>query len=216
MTAEAARPERTRALVATLAGLACVALTILLLDRPVSTLMHTLHRPVWTTWLTYIADVPNTASVLVLAGAGLAWFCGWRPGYVGRILIAVCLATLAATEAKDVLKLTFGRTWPETWTNNNPSWITNHVFGFAPFHGGNGWGSFPSGHTTAITAPCAVLWRTVPRLRPLWTALPLLVVVGLLGSDFHWLGDCVGGALLAIGIANVTVAYVAAREPGPS
>ncbi len=212
MNVEAVKPEHRRALITTIAGLACIALSILLLDRPVATLVHTLQRPVWAVWLTYIAEGPNMASVVGLAAAGVAWLCGWRPGHAGRILIAVCLATLAATEAKDVLKLGFGRTWPETWTNNNPSWITNHVFGFFPFHGGNGWASFPSGHTTAITAPCAVLWRTVPRLRPLWAALPALVVVGLIGSDFHFLADCLAGAFLAIGVANVTVGTVVSKQ----
>ncbi len=211
MIVESATQDRRRAFIMSFAGLASIALSILLLDRPVATLVHMLQRPAWAVWLTYIADVPNTACVLGLAVAGAAWLCGWRPGRAGRILIAVCLATLAATEAKDVLKFSFGRTWPETWTNKNPSWITNHVFGFFPFHGGNGWASFPSGHTTAITAPCAVLWRCVPRLRPVWAALPVLVVAGLVGSDFHFVSDCVAGALLAIGIANATVGYVAER-----
>jgi hypothetical protein len=40
----------------------------------------------------------------------------------------------------------FGRTWPESWLGDNPSWIRDDVFGFFPFHGGRGWESFPSGH----------------------------------------------------------------------
>ncbi len=201
---EAASPtslSHRTALASTGIGLACVLLSMLLLDRPLATLVHTLHRPTWCVRLTWIADVPDPAAVVGLAGAGIAWLAGWRPGRAGRVLLAVCLATLAASAAKDVLKFALGRTWPETWVSNNPSWIANHVFGFHPFHGGPGWASFPSGHTTVISAPCAVLWRALPRARLLWAALPVLVMVGLLGSDFHFLSDCMAGALLGVAVA---------------
>jgi hypothetical protein len=80
------------------------------------------------------------------------------------------------------LKLAFGRTWPETWTNRtNPSWIDNGVFGFFPFHGGSGWGSFPS-VIQPSPAAMAVLWcaaATADLLDPV-----ALVVVGLMGAIF--------------------------------
>ncbi len=184
------------------AGLLAVVLAYALLDRPIATAAHVLHRPHWCVWLTWIADVPGPASVLGLAAGGGAWLAGWKPGLWGRVLLAACVATLAASAAKDVLKFAFGRPWPETWVANNPSWIGTHTYGLFPFHGGAGWASFPSGHTTVITAPCAALW-SVRLLRPLLAALPALVVVGLLGCDFHFLSDCVAGGLLgaAFGMA---------------
>ena len=197
----------------TLAALA-VAASVLLLDRPVATAMHALHRPAWCVWLTWIADVPVPGAVLALAGAGIAWLCGWRPGAAGRVLLAACIATLTADAAKDVLKHGFGRLWPETWVQNNPSWITNHRYGFAPFHGGPGWASFPSGHTTVITAPCAVAWRhTGGAFRPVWAALPSLVATGLLGADFHFLGDCIAGALLGLVCAVCVDASICSAPP---
>ena len=101
-----------------------------------------------------------------------------------------------------MLKLAFGRPWPETWVNNNPSWIGTHTYGFRPFHGGAGWASFPSGHTTAITAPCAAIWPQAGRWRPALVALPCLVAAGLIGADFHFVGDCIAGALLGIASAG--------------
>ena len=205
--------ERRRAGIVTVAGLVAVALCILLVDRPVADFAHALHRPVWCVWLTWIADVPAPASGAGLAGCGLAWLFGWRPGPLGRVVLAVCLATLAADAAKDVLKVAFGRTWPETWVGGNPSWINQHVYGFFPFHGGAGWASFPSGHVTVIAAPCTVLWRCWPQLRVIWAGLVVAVIVGLIGADFHFLSDCLAGGLLGTAVASAVLAYPSAGQP---
>jgi membrane-associated phospholipid phosphatase len=203
--------RRTPALVA--ASLVCVALSVWLLDRPIADWAHALHRPAWCVWLTWIADIPAPAAVLALAGAGVAWLCGWRPGPSGRLLLTVCITTLAAIEAKDVLKLAFGRPWPETWVNNNPSWIGTHAYGFHPFHGGAGWASFPSGHTTSITAPCAAIWPSNRHWRPALAALPCLVAMGLIGADFHFLSDCLAGGLLGIASAAAVRAATGSAPP---
>ena len=192
-------------------GLLCMLIAYFLADQPIADFAHTLHRPRWCLWLTWIADVPGPAATIGLAAAGVAWLAGWRPGLAGRLLLAACFATLAASAAKDALKYAFGRPWPETWVNNNPSWIGTHTYGLFPFHGGPGWASFPSGHTTVITAPCAALWRGVPHwARPLLALLPALVALGLLGCDFHFLSDCLAGALLGLalglGLAGITQA----------
>ncbi len=189
-------PQRT-ALICLLIGLLAVAISMLWLDRPISSWSHAmLHKPGWCKMLTRLADVPVPASLIGLIGAGIAWLAGWRPGPAGRIVLAIFLASLAADSAKDLLKFAFGRPWPETWVNNNPSWIDTHFFGFVPFHGGPGFAAFPSGHTTRIATPCAILWRRAPRLWPLWAALPAAVIIGLIGCDYHFLSDCIAGLLV--------------------
>ncbi len=167
-------------------------------DRAVSSWVFTeLHRPVVFIRLTQIIEPLPPLAGLVLALAGLAALAGWRPGYWGRVAITTCVALLVAITIKDELKYAFGRTWPETWlTPANPSWISDQAFGFSPFHGGQGWGSFPSGHMTVITAPVAVLWQALPRLRVIWLALPILVAAGLLGADYHFLSDIIAGSYL--------------------
>jgi membrane-associated phospholipid phosphatase len=186
----------------TAAGLAAIILSYFLLDRPIANFAHTLHKPAWCLWLTWIADVPVPAAIAGLTGAGIAWLTGWRPGTLGRILLAAGYATLAATILKDVLKFAAGRPWPETWINHNPSWIGTHTYGFFPFHGGAGWGSFPSGHTAVVSAPCAALWRHTRTWRPLLAALPALVMLGLLGCNFHFLSDALAGALLGLAVGT--------------
>jgi membrane-associated phospholipid phosphatase len=201
------------------AGLFClilIDLSIAFLDRPLSSWSHEhFHDVVGFVWLTWIAEVPAPLAAIVLIGVGVAAVCGWRPGRWGRVLIACGLATVAALAIKEQLKFAFGRTWPETWTHDNPSWIGNGVFGFEPFHGGPGWTSFPSGHTTAIAAPMAVLWHTLPRWRWLWATMVGLVAIGLLGADYHWLSDTIAGAYLggAVGFGILSLLSPAAPAP---
>ncbi len=105
------------------------------------------------------------------------------------------LAVFVAIGAKDMLKIAFGRTWPETFTCGNPSFIRDAAYGFAPFHGGQGWASFPSGHDMVVFAAAGCLWVLLPRLRTLYMLAAVLVSVGLLVADFHWLSDIVAGGL---------------------
>src|SRR6478609_2604725 len=160
------------------AFVACVVLTILsiaFVDRAVSSWSHaTLRQTEPFVWLTHIIDPFVPAASIGLLGAAIAAVFGWRPGPVGRTIVALCIAVLIATIFKDELKYLFGRTWPETWVGNNPSWIHDRIYRFEPLHGGKGWTSFPSGHMATIAAPCTVLWMLAPRVwRWLWASLIL-------------------------------------------
>ncbi|MTJ84257.1 MAG: phosphatase PAP2 family protein [Telmatospirillum sp.] len=195
------------------AGVLLILLLVLFADRPFADWSYgTLHRPQLFVWMTHIVDPVPVIAVLGLGIQAVALLCGWRPGPLGRAAIAVCLAVLVGMAVKEVLKNAVGRTWPETWTNGNPSWIRDRVFSVDPFHGGNGWASFPSGHTTVITAPMAVLWFAIPRWRILWTVPVLLVAIGLLGCDYHWPSDIVGGWL--VGVAAAVGALAILRPAG--
>jgi len=122
---------------------------------------------------------------------------------------------LVSAAIKDQLKYAFGHPWPETWVDDNPSWIKNGAYGFFPFHGRAGWSSFPSGHMTEVTAPVAVLWARLPRWR-LVLVLPVLVVaVGLFGADYHFVGDMVAGVYLgaACGAGILAVMRTPAAAP---
>jgi len=200
--------------------LLAITLSICWLDRPLSTWSHDhLHGVAGLVWLTWIAEPIPLIAMLGLVGVGGATLLGYQLGPRGRLLLALCLAALVAIELKELLKFAAGRTWPETWINGNPSWIGNQEFGFSPFHGGPGWASFPSGHTTSITAVAAVLWQGIPRWRWLWATLVGLVALGLLGADYHWLSDVLGGVYLGAVIGLTLHALIAQaparREPEP-
>jgi membrane-associated phospholipid phosphatase len=201
-----------RVLLALVGAAALVPLSILFLDRPIASWSHDhLHGIVEFHWLTWIVDPLVPAAIAILAAAGLAALFGWRPGRWSRLAIACCIAALVAVTIKESLKYGFGRTWPETWTNGNPSWIGNGTYGFWPFHGGQGWASFPSGHMTLISAPIAVLWLELKRLRIVWAGLVALVAIGLFGSDYHFLGDMIAGTYLGAA-CGVSVAALMIRR----
>jgi len=192
------------------AALACallVGIAIVWLDRPIATFVHAqIQNKTIFDQMQKLPEILPGAAAVILAGLVLAAAVGWRGGAACEVLVRCSISLLAAAAIKDQLKFLFGRTWPETWINNNPSFIKDGVFGFFPLHGGLGWASFPSGHMTAITSVLAVLWLRWPRLRWLWALLWLDVVVGLLGADYHWLSDIVAGSFL-----GAAVGVVAAR-----
>jgi membrane-associated phospholipid phosphatase len=113
-------------------------------------------------------------------------------------LLRICCAILIAAVLKEELKWVFGRTWPETWikSNPNPSFFGDGTYGFFPFHGGQGYASFPSGHTTVMSAFAGALWFIAPKCRWIGLVLVIAVVIGLLGADYHWLSDILAGAVL--------------------
>ncbi len=114
--------------------------------------------------------------------------------------MSLCLSVFAAVAINSVAKMVFGRTWPESWLGDNPSFIRDGVFGFFPFHGGPGWGSFPSGHTTVVAAPATILWIVWAELRMAWAAVVAVVILGLIGANYHFVSDTIGGLYLGAGI----------------
>ena len=204
MRAGAGAPSRLA-----MAALSCVVLTgvsIAFVDRPLALLMHGLfHRSHWLLPLAGIGQIPlSLAGPALIVAAIAAWF-GWRPGHRGWTAIGCAVAVVIATSCKDVLKEACGRTWPEPWLGNNPSLIGNGAYGFSPFHGGEGWASFPSGHTAAIGAVAGVLWSRAPRLRWLWALLVALTAAGLVGDTYHFLGDVIAGGYLGFACGRATL-----------
>lgn len=183
-------------------------------DRPIAYFMHKeLERPA------LLAQLPRISEWLVGAASVVFVLLGLR-GLTGRPLarleavILVCgLSIIISAALKNELKLMFGRTWPETWIGNNPSLIRDGVYGFFFFHGGRGYESFPSGHTAAVCAGMSVLWLCYPRWRALYAVVVGLVVVGLLGSDFHFLGDIVAGGF--VGASTGWLAVLMWEAGGP-
>jgi membrane-associated phospholipid phosphatase len=185
-----------------------VALSYEWLDRPIAVYVHAeFHGVKALPWLT---RVPEGLAILTLA---IFIVMGWRVA-LGRHLsraesvFLVCgVSLVVAIAIKDQLKFAFGRTWPETWINNNLSLIRNNVYGFNPFHGGVGYSSFPSGHTTATCAVMSVLWICYPKFRAIYVLLIAAVGIGLIGADYHFLSDVVAGGFLGLSTGWITVSF---------
>ncbi len=189
------------------------ALSYYFLDRQLAAVMHAhTHSEPFFIWLTYIAaPLAPIASILAAFVGARALARGSLTNTESALLRASCAILIAGVlthELKDV----FGRTWPETWVNNNPSYFGNGTYGFFPFHGGQGYRSFPSGHTTAIAAAAGAAWYLWPKLRWLGAALSLAVAIGLMGADYHWLSDIMAGGTVGVS-TGVAAAKIGRGNP---
>jgi membrane-associated phospholipid phosphatase len=176
-----------------------VVVSYLWLDRPIALFVHAQLQGI--DLFSKLTHIPDALALLGLAVVAVVVWHGVSGQPLSKFLTVVTLSGLslaAAVIVKDQLKLAFGRTWPETWVRNNPSFIRDGVYGFFPFHDGPGYASFPSGHTTAICTVMTVLWLCYPRYRALYALTMAAVAIGLVGANFHFLSDVIAGGFLGI------------------
>lgn len=202
-----------RWLLALLLTAVAVVICYLSLDRPLALLAHA-HSGRRETFasLTYVPDLLIPLAAAAFVGFGL-WALAGRPFSQPLTAGALCSVSLIVAETiKAQLKYVFGRLWPETWVGNNPSFIHDGAYGFNFFHGGQGYASFPSGHTAATCALISVLWILYPRLRPLYTFAVLAVAIGLIGANYHFLSDVIAGGFVGSSTGWMTVALWRTRQ----
>ena len=191
----------SRALYVTLiAVLVCTGLVVVcyfFVDRPVARLVydHKLDRFEFLKVLTYPPPWVQAWSpaIIVLLIAVRAFFP--LPRFLYAIFLA-CLSLIIADQFRTSLGDVCGRYWPETWFNNNPSFIGTGAYGFHPFQSGDDVGSFPSGHAARILGFVTVFWLTIPLGRLLYALLALPMLVALVGMNYHFVGDVIAGSFL--------------------
>ena len=96
---------------------------------------------------------------------------------------------------------------------NNPSFIRDGVYGFHFMHAGEGYNSFPSGHTASACAVLSVLWFWYPSLRAIWIISGLAVGAGLVGLNYHFLSDVIAGAFVGLSMGWLMTAIWAVASP---
>jgi len=177
------------------------------LDRPIALFVHQElpHRArTAVVPLTHIPDPLIPAAVIVFVGLGLWALAGRALAPLPAAMVMCSLSVTMVQAFKNMLKFVFGRTWPETWIDNNPSFIRDGVYGFHWFHSGGSYESFPSGHMAATCAVLSVLWICYPRLKPLYLLAGLAVAVGLIGADYHFLSDVIAGSFVGVTTGWIT------------
>ncbi len=127
-----------------------------------------------------------------------------------HLAMTLAIASLVRLGAKAL----FGRTWPQTWVDNNPSWISDRLEGFHPFAEGLAYNSFPSGHALFTFALASVFWYHFPRFCSLWVAAMLGVFIGQLAQNFHYLGDLLGGSVIGILCAHLVIGLSLSVQQG--
>lgn len=192
---------------ALLIGALAVVVCYLTVDRPVSHFVHDHHlsRLQVFQWLTLPPPILQAWSPAILI------FClilrAMRPACrAALVAIAACVGLVVADQFKESMALVFGRSWPETWIDNNPSLIGDGTFDFHWLHGSPKYASFPSGHMARVGAAVAAYWIAYPRLKILYILVMLATAAGLLGMNYHFVGDILGGTCVG-GIVGAYTSY---------
>jgi membrane-associated phospholipid phosphatase len=182
-----------------------VIASYLWLDQPIAFFVHrNITDKTIFVWLQRLPVAFFLLSSFILAWCGL-WTLMDRPFSRAQSIGLACSISFIATNLiTSQLKYALGRTWPDTWIENNPPLIQNGVFGFNPFHGGPGFASFPSGHVAAVCAAITVLWWSYRRLRPIYLVFVVAVAIGLIGANYHFLSDILGGIFVGTSVGYIT------------
>jgi len=162
--------------------------------------------------LTHIPEWFAPLAIVFFLLIGLRGLAGYPLAKPEAVMLLCSLSLVTASAIKNQLKIIFGRTWPETWVNANPSLIRDGAYGFNPFRTGQAFESFPSGHTTAVCAVMSVLWICYPRFRALYAIIVAAVAIGLIGADFHFLSDIIAGAFVGSSTGWVAVVLWRSRN----
>lgn len=190
-----------------LVAICSIAISYLWFDRPVALLIHAQipHQHAFSS-LTHIPDPIMPLAIITFIWIGL-WNLLGRPLSKIQVTILLCsISAIMADATKNQLKYIFGRTWPDTWIENNPSLLQDGAYGFHYFHGGEGYASFPSGHSALICAVISVLWTVYPKLRLIYLFVFLAVAIGLVGANYHFLSDIIAGAFVGVSTGWMTTA----------
>ena len=186
------------------------------LDRPVAFYVHDRG---WAKiealkWLTEPPPMvqawsPLVLVVLVVCRALRTW-TPWQ-----RTLFVSCLSLIVADQFRTSLGDVFGRYWPETWFENNPSLIGTGAYGFHPFVRGDDIGSFPSGHAARIVGFASVWWIARPQIRWFLVAICMPLLTSLVAMNYHFVGDVLAGGVLG-GIVGAWAAALGNVKPAQS
>jgi membrane-associated phospholipid phosphatase len=183
-----------------------VLVSVSYVDRPMAEFFNARirHTELWG-WLDRLlapfVAIPVVALVFLL-GLGCRVLSGrqLRAWTVKPLLVS--WSAIWALAAEFIFKQIFGRAWPD------PGYVENHLYGFRFLHGGPHWNSFPSGTATISAAMVATLWLLAPRLRLPSAFLAVLLFIGVVVTNGHWLSDVIAGAFLGASIGWMTVLLV--------
>lgn len=166
-------------------------------DRPIAFFVYD-HRTAKLDGLKWLTEPPpmmqSWSPLVLMVLAVRRAFEPWKRWQL--TLFEACISVIVADQFRESMGDLFGRYWPETWHDNNPSLIGTGTYGFHPFEVGDDVGSFPSGHAARIAAFFAVFWCDLPRARSLYAILAIPMMAALVGMNYHFVSDVIAGATL--------------------
>ncbi len=158
--------------------------------------------------LTHIPDVIIGFLVLFFMFFVL-FFKRFEKVKIVNVLFLSMAAVAISVHIKDLLKFVFGRYWPDTWIDGNPSLLVHNAYGFHFFQKGSAYQSFPSGHTTVTFAFFTVLIYFYPKYKNACLIPCILLATAQTFMHYHFLSDVIAGAFLGWSIAVIICRFFA-------
>lgn len=189
-------------------ALAAITVSYIWLDIPLAQWAHAHHLRDYT-WLRTVQRLPNLFPAIAFVSIIGLTLRSYRSklGYHAQALLSTSLAFVVCYFLTKILKIIFARTWPATWVDNNPSLLSDGVYGFFWFRDDRAYQSFPSGHTSAIFVVSLMLIYYYPRARWLAAIACAMVITGLIGNYYHFLSDIIAGAYLGMASGLFMIQY---------
>lgn len=197
----------------------CIFAAYFFIDRPLADFIHQQDWRAHLAFLRVIVEWPFLATgiapflllIMLCCKGHQTQAPKWQ-----RLLIVLSISVLFAFVLKNELKWVFSRYWPETWINNNPSWIQNHAYGFRWFQGNilqgmDATGSFPSGHSTIAFASLLPIGLYYRRLLWICILLASCEALSMIAFNYHFLSDVLAGSLLGSTCAILCARYDLSR-----
>ena len=195
---------------------ALVTLCYFYVDRSVADFVyaHNFSKySIWFEWSTHISPLLLYLAPIVVIILVLKKVIAKQLSRLATVFLAISVNLIVTVSIKDELKFVFGRYWPATWIDNNPSWLQNHAYGFHFFHSGKAFQSFPSGHTAIIFAVMSIIWMVYPKWRWLSVISCMLVMLSLLALNYHFVSDIIVGGFLGSITGMYTVYFMKLKLP---
>lgn len=183
-------------------------LAITFVDQPLALWIHqnNLDQMLWLAHFTENSAQLFAIFAIILIAIGKDGF-NLRQKFLLTVGIAVLL--IVALYCKTELKYIFARNWPLYWLNiwaaasspygNSYGFHLNHVLQWQ--------GSMPSGHTSFIGTLGFMLWYIYPNSRLTIAAYLIAVVLAIITLNYHFLGDCLAGFVIAALINMLFICY---------
>ena len=162
------------------------------LDLPIAAWFHGMDSRYYYHWLFYLTAVGKWTAWTAVFGILTIHFTWLRPNALWRNrLILLLMAVLIPNMFCLILKVILGRARPELFFDYN-------LYGFFWFKFKKLYWSFPSGHTTTITALVLALIALWPRRWPIFLVIGLLVIATRVILYEHYFSDVIATLYLTI------------------
>ena len=192
-------------------AIAAIGVSMVLIDRPLVGALESnvRHSAAWRAIDAAFHTVDTILAALILFGLALsvARRVGWSlPRWADDLRVAAAAAVIALVVV-GVLKMIFGRSWPD------PTYVQSGVYEFRWFHGEwtPHYGAFPSGAAFISTAIAVSVWQRQSAMRVAAAVIAAMLTVLVVVQEYHWLSDAIAGALLGI-VVGSRVAAVSLRR----